>query len=311
MENYKETLKQAGLTDAQAEVYEALLSHGKQLAGALTRKTSLKRGLVYKALDELVGFGLAEKEEIPGEVAKFAPKHPSAIRDLVESRERKLKEAAQSLEGIFPTLVSNFNLSSGGPGIQVFEGRDGVEKVLNDSLSSKTIIYTYADIESVVKNIDAINRRYATRRDKLGIDKKAILLDTPFAREYMKNYHRLVTDIKLVSVNDAPPFQSALEIYDGKVSYITFAPEKMIGVIIHDPSLYALHKYMFEAMWEKTGEYKPESGSMNNESPTPQSVRTDSSPRAGEREDPKKVAPEKPVPMEEAKYDDDEYFVRL
>ncbi|MBP9751834.1 MAG: hypothetical protein KBD19_03175 [Candidatus Moranbacteria bacterium] len=300
MENYKETLKQAGLTDAQAEVYETLLSHGKQPAGALTRKTSLKRGLVYKALDELVGFGLAEKEEKPGEVAKFSPKHPSAIRDLVENRERKLKEAAQSLEGIFPTLVSNFNLSSGGPGIQVFEGKDGVEKVLNDSLSSKTIIYTYADIESVVKNIDAINRRYAARRDKLGIDKKAILLDTPFAREYMKNYHRLVTDIKLVSVKDAPPFQSALEIYDGKVAYITFAPEKMIGVIIHDPSLYALHKYMFEAMWEKTTSYSSSSDKGQ-----------ETGDKENEREGEKKAAPEKPAPMEEAKYDDDEYFVRL
>ena len=298
MENYKETLRGAGLTDAQAEVYEALLAHGKQAAGPLTKKTSLKRGLVYKALDELVAFGLAEKEEKEGEVTKFAPKHPSAIRDLVESRERKLKEAARSLEGIFPTLVSNYNLSSGGPGIQVFEGRDGVEKVLNDSLSSKTIIYTYADIESIALNIDAINKRYATRRDKLGIDKKAILLDTPFARDYMKDYHWLVTDVKLVSVKDAPPFQSALEIYDGKVAYITFAQEKMIGVIIHDPYLYALHKYLFEALWERTPGFESRD--------TSHEVREE-----GTVPGKKQKTPEGPAPLEDERYGEDEYFTRL
>lgn len=294
------TLEQAGLSLAQAEVYEALLSHGIQTAGSLTRKTSLKRGLVYKVLDELVGYGLVGKEEVTGEVAKFAPKHPSALREFVEAREKKLKEASRSLDGIFPSLVSEFNLSSGGPGVQVFEGKDGIEKVLNDSLTSKTIIYTYADIEAVVGNIDAINKRYANRRDKLDIGKKAILLDTPFSREYMKNYHRLVTDIKLVSVKDAPPFQSALEIYDGKVAYITFAPEKMIGVIIHDPYLYALHKYMFETLWKLAPEYR---GTTSSEQETENK----------ERDERKKEssASENPKPMEEGKYEDDEYFTRL
>jgi hypothetical protein len=255
---------------------------------------------VYKILDELVGFGLAEKEELSGEVAQFAPKHPSALREFMELREKKLKEATQSIEGIFPSLVSSFNLSSGGPGVQVFEGKEGVEKVLNDSLTSKTIIYTYADIEAIVGNIDAINKRYASRRDKLGIDKKAILLDSPFSQDYMKNYHRVVTDIKLVSVKDAPPFQSALEIYDGKVAYITFAPEKMIGVIIHDPYLYALHKYMFEALWERTPEYETESGMKNKELDKKKKV-----------EEERKKDQGKLAPMEEGEYDKDEYFTRL
>jgi fido (protein-threonine AMPylation protein) len=112
-----------------------------------------------------------------------------------------------------------------------------------------------ADIESIVKNIDEINSRYAAKRDKLGIDKKAILLDTPFAREYMKDYHKLSTDIRLIGLEEVPPFQSAMEIYDGKVAYITFAPEKMMGVIIHDLYLYEMHKYLFEFIWSKAGAF--------------------------------------------------------
>lgn len=249
--HYQEMLKQAGLTDAQAEVYEVLLRHGEQTAGSLTKKTSLKRGLVYKVLDDLVGLGLAAKQEELGKVAHFFPKHPAVLRELVNRRQKTLKDAELVLDGLLPSLVSEYNLVSGSPGVLIYEGKEGIEKVLNDSLTSKTIVYTYADIEPIVKHIDAINRRYADKRDKLGIDKKAILLDTPFARKYMQDYHRLSTDIRLIALENVPPFQSAMEIYDNKVAYITFAEDKMLGVIIHDPYLYQMHKYLFEYTWNQ------------------------------------------------------------
>lgn len=251
MENYQEILKQAGLTDAQAAVYSTLLTSGSQKAGPLAKKADLKRGLTYKALDELVELGLVERTEGDGEVSVFEPKHPTKLRELIESRSKKLKDAELVLDGLMPSLVSEFNAASGTPGILVYKGLDGIEKVLNDTLSSKTVVYTYADIEPIVKHIDAINSRYAAKRDTLGIDKKAILLDTPFAREYMKDYHKLSTDIRLIGLDQVPPFQSAMEIYDGKVAYITFAPDKMMGVIIHDPHLYAMHKYLFEYTWNQ------------------------------------------------------------
>lgn len=260
MENYQETLKQSGLTDAQAMVYSALLANGSQKAGTLAKKVALKRGLIYKALDELVSFGLVAKREDVGKVATFEPKHPAKLRELVESRAKKLKDAELVLDGLMPSLVSEFNLISGHPGVLVYEGREGVERVINDSLSSKTEIYTYADIESVTKYVNDINKRYVAKRDRLGIHKKALLLDTPFARDYMKNYHRLVTDVKLVGLQDIQPFQSVMEIYDGKIAYVTFAPERMTGVIIEDPYLYAMHKYLFECLWNATGGGKENNG---------------------------------------------------
>lgn len=250
MENYQETLRQAGLTEAQATVYGLLLAQGSQRAGSIAKKTALKRGLTYKALDELVELGIAKKQEDEGKVALFVPEHPAKLRGLIETRTKRLKDAELLLDGLLPSLVSEYNLVSGTPGVLVYEGKEGIEKVLNDSLTSKTVIYTYADIEPIVKHIDAINRRYATKRDKLGLDKKAILLDTPFARGYMKDYHKLSTDIRLISLEKVPPFQSAMEIYDNKVAYITFAEDKMMGVIIHDPYLYQMHKYLFEYAWE-------------------------------------------------------------
>jgi sugar-specific transcriptional regulator TrmB len=249
---YEQTLIQSGLDKEQALVYEALLKHGQMSAGAVHKVVPLKRGLVYKVLDELAALGLAEKKQEAGKVTQFMLAHPLTLKELAEKREQEAKDAKMALEGVLPSLVSDFNLVSGKPGVQFFEGLDGVQTVLNDSLTAKGEIYSYADIETIAKNIEDINRRYVARRERLGINKKGIILDTPFTREYLKEYHRLVTDVKFIKLDGAAPFQSIMQMYDGKISYITLAEDAKIGVIIEDQYLYTMHKYLFEYLWKIT-----------------------------------------------------------
>jgi sugar-specific transcriptional regulator TrmB len=252
------SLEAAGLSNQQAAIYELLLAKGKERASRLVREVPWKRGVVYKILSELVELGLIEETKTPGAVTTFAPKHPLSLKDLAERHEREARDRTLSLESALPSLVSQFNLSIGTPGVQFFEGEAGVEKTLDDSLASGKIIYTYADIEAVMKYIPDINTRYVAKRERLGIDKKALLLDNPFAREYMKTYHRLVTDVKLIPpLRDAAPFHSVMEIYDGKVSYITFEESRMIGVIIDNRAIFDMHKYLFEYLWSLAPKYEP------------------------------------------------------
>ena len=67
--------------------------------------------------------------------------------------------------------------------MQFFEGEEGIKKVLEDSLYSKEEISSYADITSIQKYIPKINEWYVDQREKKGIKKKGILLDTPEARQ--------------------------------------------------------------------------------------------------------------------------------
>ena len=250
------SLEAAGLTTQQATLYELLLGRGKERASHLVREVPWKRGVVYKILSELVDLGLVEEMKAPGAVTVFMPRHPLALKDLAERREREARDQTLSLESAFPSLVSQFNLAVGTPGVQFFEGEEGIEKTLEDSLASREMIYTYADIEAVMKYIPDINTRYVAKRERLGIDKKALLLDNPFARDYMKTYHRLVTDAKLIAY-DAAPFHSVMEIYAGKVSYITFEESRMIGVIIDNRAIFDMHKSLFEYLWNLVPKYEP------------------------------------------------------
>lgn len=248
---YEQSLSKSGLTTNQSMVYEALLKHGALPAGKLTKKVPMERGMVYKTLEELGALQLVIKTTPLGKAAFFEPAHPLKLKEFTEKREQEAKDAKVSLEGVLPGLISDFNLISGRPGVQFFEGKAGVEHVLEDSLTAKGIIYTYADIEAVVRHIKDINERYVQKRERRGIKKKVLLLDSPFARDLMKTYHPGVTEARLISL-EAPPFRSIMEIYDNRISYITFSKDTMIGVIIDDKAIYEMHKYLFEYMWEKT-----------------------------------------------------------
>src|SRR3989344_3034457 len=169
---YELPLVAAGLEPDQAQIYEILLKNGPLKAGKVALKSTLKRGLVYKILDELVELGLVIKNEPAGKVAIFEPAHPLKIKEFAEAKEQKMKTAQLALDGIIGNLTSDYNLSLGKPGIQFFEGKEGIKKVLWDSLTSRTEILSYVDTESINKYIPEINKEYVAKRDRLKIKKR-------------------------------------------------------------------------------------------------------------------------------------------
>ena len=245
---YEELLIKTGLTQDQAKIYEVLLKGGVIPASKAALNAGLKRGLGYKVIEQLVSLGLVEK--IDKKVALFAPAHPSKIKDLLKKRSEELEITEASLSGTLGLMTSDYNLNSGKPNIQFFEGEDGMKKVLEDSLYSKEEIFSYADMIAVQKYIPKINEWYVAEREKKGIAKKVILPDTPEARAILSSYHTEITKSKVIKL-DVQPLESVMQIYDNKVSYITLAKGQMIGVIIEDQRIYEMQKAIFNFTWGK------------------------------------------------------------
>lgn len=252
---YKDLFISSGLSENEAVIYEYLLKHGKVKAGEIIKNTDLKRGIVYLVLADLIRKNLVTEEKVGSKgsrgkaiVSEFSPNHPESLRSYLEEEEKRLKKAENNLESNFSALISDFNLTSGRPGVRYFEGLQGVKKVLWDTLTSKETLYSYSDIEAIVKYIDKVNLEYVKEREKREIKKKAILIDSPFARNYLGGYHTTITENKFVDAK-LFPFNSLMQIYDGKVAYVTLSEKNMIGVIIEDKNIYQMHKSLFEFTW--------------------------------------------------------------
>lgn len=252
---YKDIFISLGLSDNESTIYEYLLKNGQSTAGEIIKKTPLKRGVAYNILSNLIKKDLVSEKKIKigkgkEKVAHFIPDHPEKLREYLKNKKSQLDKVEQTLDANLPSLISDFNLISGKPGVRFFEGIEGVKKVLEDSLIAKEIIYSYADLEAVVKYINKINKEYVKKRDELGVKKRAIFIDSPFARDYLKNYHRETTFMKFIN-HKLYPFNSVMQIYDGKVSYITLSEASKIGIIIEDKNIYQMHKSLFEFAWLK------------------------------------------------------------
>lgn len=253
---YEQSLTQAGLSKDQAAVYELLIARGTSSARDLHTYSSLSRPLVYKVLDELAALELVEKHEAPKKVALFSAAHPLKLKDVVEKRISAARDAHTALEGVVGQLTSAFNLVSGKPGVRFFEGQEGIRECLNDALTSHTDIYSYVDIAEVERVIPDISREFAKARQKRGLKKKNIGVDTPENRQEIEGYYTAVTEERLIPWS-APKFGVVMQIYDGKVSYFTLHTP-MIGIIIADPHIYEMHRSLFEQTWNDPRMYVPE-----------------------------------------------------
>lgn len=238
-----------GLTQEEWSVYQILLETGPATARKITDKSPLKRGMVYKALDGLIIKKLVDKRDEPGSVAIFSPSHPGRLREILAKKEDYISSARTQLESYLGALTSKFNLFSGKPNVRFFEGKKGMEEVLDDSLYAKEEILTFVDVESIMKYIPKENEVYVQKREKLGIKKRSLVYDTPKNREYAQQYHVAVTDVRYIKSPKESP-QTVIQIYDGKVSYLTMTPESMVGIIIEDSFIYATQRHLFNLVWE-------------------------------------------------------------
>src|SRR3989304_3774716 len=235
---YEQVLTQAGLTENQALIYEILIKTGPLPAGEICKKTPLKRGLVYKILDELTEIGLVEKKEKSREVAIFSPAHPLKIKTLAKEREEKAKDAQAALEGVLPKIISDFNLSISKPGVQFFEGLDGIKQVLEDTLinNQQKNILSFSDAAGYATYLkDWDLNYYALKRKKLGIKEQMLIPNNPKGMAHMFNYPAMeVTKILFVD-HKTFPYDGHVNICEVIIFIIDFQDIDQIFVIVENP----------------------------------------------------------------------------
>ncbi|MFA5886225.1 MAG: helix-turn-helix domain-containing protein [Patescibacteria group bacterium] len=246
---FEKTLYNLGLSKVQAEILDCLLNQGPDKASNIAKKIKRPRGVAYKGLDELIKLNLVSKtEEVKG-ITIFSAEHPSGLETIADQKEKDAIKHKKEFISALPDLVSAYSLISNKPGVKFYEGEEGIEKSLNDTLASRTTIYTFADIEAVEKNIKDINDAYSKKREKTAIKKKIIIADTSFNRQFLKNFNSLITEFRFLAP-EFYNFSSGVQIYDNKVSYQVVSSDNKMAIVIEDKNIYQMNKLLFEYIWE-------------------------------------------------------------
>lgn len=245
---FSDILNRLGLAENEAKIYEILLLKGETKARDLLEESGLSRGNVYNMLTSLTARGFIQV--IEGKQQTYRVTDPSKLSSLVDERKRGIERLDAEFKETLPRMLSTFSLTTGRPTVRVFEGIEGVEEALNDSLLAKGEIRTYVDNAAVVGDVLTMNDRYVKRRLAKKIVKKMIVSDTP---ELRKLFSSLVNEFTLVAFvpNFPESFSSAMEIYDDTVSYLTLSKEKMIAVLTTDSAVASMEKQKFDFLWNQ------------------------------------------------------------
>jgi sugar-specific transcriptional regulator TrmB len=238
----------SGLTKEQAKIYLFLLENGFAPAKVIASKTGAGRALTYKVLEQLADLQLAEKREDIGKVARFFPAHPKRLKELVSARKERVSEAAESLERSFGALASAFNLLSGKPNIQFFEGTEGLQYVYSDILAEgKDICMISSPIEEK-KEVLHLIREQIKKQAVQNIRTKAINPSGGHepATPVSEDEKHLITRKQVPAEKLNIPAQ--IIVYGDKVAITNFR-ETLVTVLVESKYIAETFRVMFEYMW--------------------------------------------------------------
>lgn len=254
----KSLLQNIGLPQKYAEVYLACLEMGTQPASVIAKKTALKRPTTYMILEGLCKMGLVS-EYNGANVKYFTAVSPDYLLTYVERRKRELSQHQRDLEQYLPQLTSLSNPYSLNPKVRFYEGFEGVERVMNDTLTAQEPLRSYS-------NIDAWFSRPQTRdyilwygRQRVNTKKlplRCILTDTPSSRDYFEKDY---PDARNPAIShfrwfpqEIPAISNEINIYDNKLAIVSIGKRELLGIVIESESIVDTQKSIFELAWRSS-----------------------------------------------------------
>ena len=243
----KNALSQVGLKAGEVDIYLALLSNKQGLFVAeIAKTTGIKRSTVNLMLERLREKGFVTYH-LDGARRLFSAESPEALLFRFENPLGDLR-----------TLIPLLHATTGHDKktkIRFFEGREGVETILNDILftlkitrGSKREYLAISSGENVFETQPDHQKQFVDKRVKAGIPLRWIAPESSLVREMDK---RSNVEFRKVKFFNAKKYKFTIEfdIYADKIALMTFG-KNPTGVIVENETLADSCRGLFNLLWD-------------------------------------------------------------
>lgn len=239
----------SGLNPEQTKIYLFLLESGLSNAKTISKNTDIGRALTYKILDQLLKIDLVEKRDDLGKISLFFPGHPQKLKEFAEIKSRSAIAAQENLQTIFGTLASNYNLLSGKPNVQFYEGISGLKKIYDDILDmGQDIRVISSPIDENRLDVLHLIKEQIEKQTAKNIRTRAItpLGSQKIATPISEDEKFMITRKEIPAEKLHLPAQIIL--YGDKVAITNFK-ESVVSVLIESKYIHETFVKMFEYIW--------------------------------------------------------------
>lgn len=234
-----DVLENLGMSDKETRVYLAALEIGASPASEIALRANLNRVTAYDILEKLIRKGFISTYT-QKKVKYFAATDPDIIREDYRQKYMNFKSALPDLRRLHGKTSH--------PRVRYYEGLEGIKKIYTDTLTAKTEILNYADSKSIREFWPEYDNEYVRRRVKKKIYLRGISPRDEYGEKVVAENKKNHREIRLV-----PPgkfsFANEINVYDDKVSIISFGKNELLGMIIESPEIAETQRAIFMMAW--------------------------------------------------------------
>lgn len=242
MKGIGESLKELGLEEKEATIYLAVLQSGRASLSDIAKDTHIRRTTIYQHVNTLLKRGFLSKS-LKGKRILYAPESPQKILDSFERGKASFVEHMPHLGALYENARHR-------PNVRLYEGIDGITKILDEIGSSLLPIDAFFSPEKFFREVPkkdsdrfllAIEKNENVLRDLVEHDAVA----ETFIQNVKKNensFHK----VKLLPKD----FPIAVDVLmTGKtVAMISF--DNLVGLIVENAEIATFHKSIHSFFWK-------------------------------------------------------------
>ena len=241
-------LQQIGLTNAEINVYLALLELGSSTTGPIVEKSKASSSKIYEILEKLLQKGLVSFV-IKNGMKHFEASDPQRLLDYLKEKETALKTQEQGLQQMLPELELKRTLSKYKSDATIYKGMKGLETAFQDIVkicqkgdTNYVFVVGYLD-----QRLNEFFKRQYSLRAQAGIKTKTIFSESGRAfYESRKNIP--LFEGKVVGTTTSP---ATVNIYGTKVNLRMGDSKDVICVVIDNKNLADSFLEQFNLLWNQ------------------------------------------------------------
>lgn len=239
LKNLEELLQSLGLNEKESKIYLTLLGLDESLPSSIARKSGLKRPTTYVILQQLQKKGLVSHVKRHGSLY-FRSVHPKLLLEEQKTRLEKLELAIPELT----SLHERFEIT---PQMSVFEGKEGLIQIMEDTLTTKTEVLCWANPDIVMSLLADYYPTYVKKKVERNIWLRGIFCQDDVGVTFQNKGKEELREVYLVP-KEKFPFKNEINIYDDKVAIISHQDE--IGIIIQNQNITDTQRAIFNLAFE-------------------------------------------------------------
>src|SRR3989344_6000138 len=242
-------LVEFGLSEKEAAVYISLLS--LELAGVneIAKKAGINRSSTYVVLESLKGKGLVGTSD-DKKVRQYIAASPEMLHRVAGDLAKKQEEIRKGIDSIVPELKALHKDTKHRPKVSVFEGREGLIAVLEDSLNCKEkLMRVSSSLGNLVHIIPSdYLLKYIEKRVRRGVKMLGIHPNDEINQRLMER--NLGLDEPILIPKEKYLQSADIAIYDNKIGYMS-PKDGGIAIGIESQEIADVMKNIFDLAFEE------------------------------------------------------------